>query len=168
MTYGTLTEPTTLTIQRRLPGPIEHVWKYLVDSDLRRQWLASGDMELREGATFELVWRNDELSSTPSERPEGFSAEGRATCRILEVDPPHKLRYDWPNVGEVTFELKDTGKDVVLTVVHRKVPDRRLALMVGAGWHMHLDFLVARVRGTDPGSFWSGWKKLHAEYEARF
>lgn len=24
--YGVLTEPTTLTIQRHLPGPIERVW----------------------------------------------------------------------------------------------------------------------------------------------
>ena len=38
--YGVLTEPATLKIQRLLPGPIERVWAYLVESDLRRQWLA--------------------------------------------------------------------------------------------------------------------------------
>ena len=52
--YGTLTEPTTLKIQRLLPGPIERVWAYLTESDLRRQWLAAGEMEMKVGATFEL------------------------------------------------------------------------------------------------------------------
>ena len=55
--YGTLIEPATLRIQRVLPGPIERVWAYLTDSELRRQWFAAGPMELKVGATFELVWR---------------------------------------------------------------------------------------------------------------
>jgi uncharacterized protein YndB with AHSA1/START domain len=41
--YGVLTGTDTLTIQRRLPGPIERVWAYLTDGELRRQWLAAGD-----------------------------------------------------------------------------------------------------------------------------
>lgn len=45
--YGALTGPATLTIQRLLPGPIERVWAYLTQSDLRRQWLAAGEMEMR-------------------------------------------------------------------------------------------------------------------------
>ena len=40
--YGVLTEPATLKIQRVLPGPIERVWAYLTESELRRQWLAAG------------------------------------------------------------------------------------------------------------------------------
>jgi uncharacterized protein YndB with AHSA1/START domain len=34
--YGELIEPTTLKLQRRLPGPIERVWAYVTESDLRR------------------------------------------------------------------------------------------------------------------------------------
>ena len=33
--YGELIEPTTLRIQRLLPGPIERIWAYLTDSELR-------------------------------------------------------------------------------------------------------------------------------------
>jgi len=29
--YGVLSEPATLRIQRRLPGPIERVWAYITD-----------------------------------------------------------------------------------------------------------------------------------------
>lgn len=53
--YGRLVEPATLKIERELPGPIERVWAYLTDSSLRRQWLASGDMSLQAGSTFEFV-----------------------------------------------------------------------------------------------------------------
>ena len=48
--YGALIEPTTLKIQRLLPGPIERIWAYLTDSDLRRKWLAAGAMEMKVGA----------------------------------------------------------------------------------------------------------------------
>ena len=61
--YGVLTDPATLTIQRLLPGPIERIWAYLTESDLRRQWLAAGEMELKLGAPVEFVWRNDELTN---------------------------------------------------------------------------------------------------------
>jgi len=52
--YGTLIEPTTLKIQRLLPGPIERCWAYLTESDMRRQWLAEGEMEMKLGASVEL------------------------------------------------------------------------------------------------------------------
>ena len=41
--YGELIEPTTLRIQRLLPGPIERIWAYLTDSELRSKWMAAGD-----------------------------------------------------------------------------------------------------------------------------
>ena len=71
--YGTLSEPATLTLQRLLPGPIERVWAYLTDGELRRQWLAAGAMEEKVGAPVEFVWRNDELTDPPGERPEGMA-----------------------------------------------------------------------------------------------
>ena len=165
-THGTLAEGGMLRMQRRLPGPIERVWSYLADGDLRRQWLASGTMDLQPGASFELVWRNDDLSDSSDERPEGFSAESRATCRFIEVVPPHRMRYLWPGVGEVSFELETEGREVLLTLTHRQLSGERLILNVCAGWHAHLAVLVARMEGTPPPSLWRTWKRLRAEYEA--
>ncbi len=108
-TYGTLSEPATLTIRRLLPGPIDRVWAYLTESDLRRRWLASGTMELRAGAPCELVWRNDELSEPPARRPAGFAEENRMQSRIVEVEPPHRLTIAWDGSGDVTFELQRQG-----------------------------------------------------------
>ena len=36
-TFGRLTEPTTLRIERLLPGPIDLIGAHLTDGDLRRQ-----------------------------------------------------------------------------------------------------------------------------------
>ena len=165
--FGVLTSPSTLTLKRRLPGPIERVWSYITDSELRQQWLAAGAMNPQPGASFELVWRNDDLSASASERPAGFPEESRATCRVTEVEPMRKLGFHWPGAGDVTFELDPMGDEVVLTVTHRLLPDRKMTVMVGAGWHMHCDILLARINGVKPGSFWSGWVRLRDDYDRR-
>src|ERR1700691_2493565 len=89
--HGMLIEPATLKIQRLLPGPIARVWAYLTESDLRRKWLVAGEMKMKVGAPFELVWRNDELTNPPGQRPHGFSDERRMQSRITELDPLRKL-----------------------------------------------------------------------------
>lgn len=165
--YGVLSEPTTLKIQRLLPGPVERVWAYLTESELRRQWLASGQMAMKVGAPFEFTWRNDELTDPPGQRPEGFAETHSMESRILELDPLRKLTVAWGAAGEVAFELEPQGDQVLLTVLHRRPPDRSTLLKVSAGWHMHLDVLAARMTGKPLGSFWDGWTRLHAEYDRR-
>jgi len=165
--YGALTEPATLTIKRVLPGPVDRVWTYLTDQNLRRQWLCAGPMELKEGASFEWVWRNDELTSPPGERPEGFGAEHRMQGRILEIDPPRKLTYDWPGAGEVTFELIPRDSHTLLTVVHRRIPDRKTTVGVSAGWHAHLDLLAVRMAGQNAEPFWDAVARLRKDYDSR-
>jgi uncharacterized protein YndB with AHSA1/START domain len=165
--YGTLVEPTTLRIQRVLPGPIERVWAYLTESELRRQWLAAGEMELKVGASFELCWRNDELTNPPGRKPEGFGEEHRMQSRITALDPPHKLAYEFDGTGGVTFELEAKGKDVVLTLTHVRILERPMRLNIGAGWHAHLDVLAARLAGNEPQPFWDTWLALKGEYEKR-
>lgn len=165
--YGTLIEPTTLEIARVLPGPIERVWDYLTKSELRRKWLAAGEMEMTVGAPFEFVWRNDELSAQPSRRPADFGTEHRLESRILALDPPHLLVIAWGEAGEVRFELAPRGENVLLSVTHSRLPDRETMLMVGAGWHAHLDVMVARLEGTEPGPFWDAWSRLKSDYDRR-
>jgi uncharacterized protein YndB with AHSA1/START domain len=165
--YGTLIEPATLRIERLLPGPIERVWSYLTDSDLRRKWLASGIMDGRVGGQVEFVWRNEELSDPPSQRPEGADEEHRMTCEITEFEPPRRLAITWGKTGGVVFELAPEGGKVRLTVTHRRVLDRAVLVSVSSGWHAHLDVLVARLEGREPAPFWDAVKPLRAEYERR-
>ena len=162
---GQLTEPTQFTIQRWLPGPAERIWRYLTESDLRRKWLAAGDMPAVAGGAFELVWRNDELSRPDDTRPAGFPEENRMESRILVFDPPRHLTFSWGD-GEVSFKLEPKGDRVLLTLVHSGLgPDNRIR--VAAGWHTHLDIMVAEAEGVAPGSFWSNWTARTEVYRAR-
>ena len=166
--YGALTEPATLTIRRLLPGPAERIWEYLTNSDLRRKWLAAGVMESEVGSSFEFVWRNGELDDPPSPRPEGFPEEHRMAGRILEIDPPRRLVITWGTEGgSVAFDLEPNGGEVLLTITHHRLADRNSMLNVSAGWHMHLDVLLARVTRTPHEPFWSGWTRLKGEYDRR-
>jgi uncharacterized protein YndB with AHSA1/START domain len=166
--FATVTAPMTLTIQRHLSAPPARVWQYLTDSDLRRRWLAAGNMDQRLGANFELVWRNDELTSPPGIRPEGMSNEHRATCTLTEIDPPRRIAWEWPGVGHVTVTLEPAGDRTLLTLVHARAPDAGTLRGVSTGWHAHLDLLAARVAGQEPDQpFWDGFRTLRAEYTAR-
>jgi uncharacterized protein YndB with AHSA1/START domain len=165
--YGQLIEPTTLKIERLLPGPIERCWDYLTQSDLRRQWLASGEMDLTLGADVDLVWRNDEISDSPSVRPEGFDGKHAMTVQITELEAPRKLGISWGGTGGVTFELEPRGADVLLTVTHRRVADPAMLLSVSAGWHTHLDALAAVAGGKPRQPFWEAWAAHKAEYAKR-
>lgn len=166
--YGVLTDPATFTIERLLPGPVDLVWAALTQSNLRRHWLAAGEMELVPGAPFELVWRNDELSDPPGQRPEGFEAEYRLESRITEVAAPRRLSFTWDETGDVTFVTEPQGRRVLLRVIHRGLADRATLLAVAAGWHMHLDILVTRAKGLEPEPFWAGWQRLRQDYDHRF
>ncbi|MGB3147317.1 MAG: SRPBCC family protein, partial [Paracoccaceae bacterium] len=157
---------STLVIQRWLPGPIERVWRYLTDSELRRKWLASGEMNLAPGASLELVWRNDDLSDPTDHRPNGFAEEQRMQSHIIAVDPMRLLTFSWGH-GAVTFELETKGDRVLLTLTHSGLDDGAARNMIAAGWHMHLDILAAESSNQQAASFWSGWKELRDLYASR-
>lgn len=165
--YGVVREDATLTLERLLPGPIDRIWSYLVDSDLRRQWLAAGAMEEKVGAAVELVWRNDELTDPPGPRPEGMSEEHRMTCEVLECDAPHRLAISWGSTGGVTFTLQEQGDEVLLTITHHRVTDPAVLLNISAGWHAHVDVLEARLRDTQATPHWDNFVRLRDEYAAR-
>jgi uncharacterized protein YndB with AHSA1/START domain len=166
--YGVITTPRTIRFERRLPGPIGRVWAYLTESELRRQWLASGEMVMEAGTTFELVWRNDELTDPPGERPSDFaSGEHRMQSRVIAAEPPRRLVITWGSEGEVSFELEQAGDEVLLTLIHSRLPAGSGMLDIAAGWHTHLDILAARAGGTSAEPFWEKWSRLKPDYERR-
>ena len=165
--YGVLAEPGALKFQRLMPGPASRLWRHLTESDLRRQWLAAGKMELKVGAPVEFIWRNDELSNPPSKRPDGFPEEQRMQGRVTTFDPARKLAIDWDGFGEVSYELEIKGSDVLLTVMQRGLPSRDIVVMFAAGSHTHFDILEACLNGKVLPDFWKSWSRLQKEYDAR-
>lgn len=166
--YGELIDPASVRIERLLPGSIERVWAYLTDSQLRGQWLATGVMAPEPGGEVEFVWRNDELSGHKEERPADQPEERRMTCAILRFEPPRLLQISWGTLGsEVTFELEPRGAEVLLTLTHRRLPDRSNLLGVSSGWHAHLEMLIAVLSGRERPLFWKTIAALRAAYDQR-
>lgn len=89
------------------------------------------------------------------------------TSRVLEVQKNKRLVFTWGESGEVSFDLRPEGDEILLTVTHRRISDRANLLMFGAGWHMHLDILVAEVTGGTVEPFWDGWRRLRKLYDER-
>ena len=171
---GLITGNDTLRLERTLPGPIERVWEFLTDPDQRATWLAAGPMELRAGGRMELVWRNHELTAPddrPSERFKDFGGEHRMQATVTRCEPPRLLAFTWGEAGgdpsEVTFELTPQGKSVKLTLTHARVQRRGELVNVSGGWHVHLDYLVARLEGREPPRFWAAFERLERTYQER-
>ena len=60
--YGTITEAGSIRFERLLSAPINRVWDYLTDPELRRSWFAGGAIEAKPDGKFTLVFRNSELA----------------------------------------------------------------------------------------------------------
>ncbi len=171
--YGVVTEAGAIRFERLLPGPIETVWAWLTESDKRARWLASGEMEMRAGSEFELVWRNSELSGQDDPTPAKYAdfTEHRMKGHIVSAEPPRLLIHDWDDgdgkTSEVMWELAERGERVLLTLTHRRLSDRATMVDVAGGWHTHLGILEAKLEGREPPLFWAPLAGLEAEYERR-
>jgi len=173
--YGVQTETGAVRLERVLPGPIERVWAYLTESDKRRQWLASGSMDLRVGGAVELHFNHAELSAKKEPTPERYKKyEGGHTNHgtVTRCEPPRLLSFIWGTTpdddSEVTFELSPQGTNVLLVVTHRRLRDRAGKVSVAGGWHVHLDVLIDILTGNAPRPFWSALAVVDDEYEKRF
>ena len=172
--YATPIASDAVRIERTLPGPIERVWRYLVESELRAQWLAAGEIEPRVGGRVEHVFRNSALTQGDDPAPGKYAHiadEARMRGTVTDFDPPRALAYSWGEddgaASEVRFELAPRGEDVHVVVTHRRIGSRDMLLSVAAGWHTHLDILVARLTDTVPEGFWRRHTRLEREYEQR-
>ncbi|HEY4322062.1 MAG TPA: SRPBCC family protein [Gemmatimonadales bacterium] len=165
---ATYPEANTLRMERVLTGPIERVWQYLTDAELRGKWLAAGPMELRAGGRVEMTWANDTLSPLPDEVPEKqVGARSSMQGTVVACDPPRMIRYEWQigvDATEVTFELSPAGENVLLRLTHRRVTVPATLQGVSIGWQSHLDVLADVLEGKTPRPFWKNFTALKERY----
>ena len=170
--YGERIEPAGVRFVRTLPGPIERVWPYLVDSKLRGTWFARGELEPRVGGKVTFHFLHRELTPHDEPTPERWKAieDGRTLHgEVLRFEPPRVVAFTFGQ-SEVTFELEPIGAstDVRLTVTDVKLPTPADRIGNAAGWHSHLGVLEERLRGQEPAPFWARVVRYNDEYEKRF
>jgi uncharacterized protein YndB with AHSA1/START domain len=166
---ATLIKPSTIRFERLLPGPIERVWAYLVESKKRATWLAAGEFDLCVGGKIELHFDNECL--TEEKAPTGARGAGKHTSvgMITRLEPMRLLAHTWSWDGgdsEVTYELTHRGKEVLLTIHHRLPDDQGLKLAVGGGWATHVGILADQLSGVKPRPFFATHSREMQAFEA--
>jgi uncharacterized protein YndB with AHSA1/START domain len=157
--------PDCLRFERLLDAPLDKVWRYLVDPDLRARWFMAGPTDLKVGGAFGLTMEHDRLSDRSVPMPERYRPYvGHSWAeRITRLEPPHLLAFTWENgdAGEVTFELSDVDGRTRLVLTHTGLRGPDDAVNFGGGWHSHLAALEQRVQGKVVPNYWA----LHSEAE---
>lgn len=154
--------PGAIRLERLLDAPIETVWNYLTEAELRRQWFMGGT-DATPGGEFELIVDHDNLSDDQVPYPESYaSAKGMSIIeRVIRFDPPRLLEttFQGGKNGVVTYELTSLGARTRLVLTHSGIASPVGAQDFGSGWNSHLTVLQERLAGRSVKDFWA----LHAK-----
>jgi len=153
--------PDAIRLERLLDAPVETVWRYLTEAELRRQWFMGGT-DARPDSEFELVVDHDNLSDEEVSYPESYAASKgiRFSEKVLRFNPPRLLEttFQGGKNGTVTYELFPEAGKTRLVLTHRGIVSPVGAQDFGSGWTSHLAVLEERLAGRSVPNFWA----LHA------
>ncbi|GGE08714.1 hypothetical protein GCM10011571_07530 [Marinithermofilum abyssi] len=83
-------------------APIQKVWEAISTSEGIAAWWMPNDFQPKIGHEFTLE-----------------SPFGPSPCKVLELDPPHRLTFAWDEFGwRVSLELKELEGKTQFTLVH--------------------------------------------------
>lgn len=151
------TAPDTIRLERLLDAPVETVWRYLTEAELRSQWFMGGTDATPEGE-FDLLVDHDNLSDDEVPYPESYAASKGMTWteKVIRFDPPRLLEttFQGGKNGRVTFELFPQGAKTRLVLTHSGIVSPVGAQDFGSGWNSHLTVLEERLAGRSVRNFW--------------
>ena len=149
--------PDTIRLERTLDAPVEKVWRYLTEAELRSQWFMGGT-DATAGGEFELLNDHDKLSDDDVPYPENYAEfKGRVwTEKVIRFEPPRLLEttFQGGKNGTVTYELFAEGGRTRLVLTHGGMVSASGAQDFGSGWNSHLTVLEERLAGRGVRNFW--------------
>ena len=155
------TAPDAIRLERLLDAPVETVWRYLTEADLRAQWFMGGTDATPNGE-FDLVVNHDRLSEEEVPYPDGYAQFKGAVWseKVVRFDPPRLLEttFQGGKNGHVTYELFAEGERTRLVVTHSGITSGTGAQDFGSGWNSHMIVLQEKLAGRGVANFWA----LHA------
>ncbi len=140
-----------VVIERRFPHPRERVWRAVTEPAHLAHWFPGApEFELRaDGAV----------------RFPGFAGEPAEQGRVLECEPPHRLRFTW-DTDELLLELLEDGEGTRFVLTHA-FDDSAGAASFATGWETCLEGLRAVLDGAEAPE--AGPRpERHEELAARF
>src|SRR5215210_3199966 len=86
------TAPDTIRLERMLEAPVDKVWRYLVEGELRAQWFAGGS-DARADCDLDLVFDHDKLSADDVPYPQDYAKYKGAVSheKIVRFEPKRLL-----------------------------------------------------------------------------
>jgi uncharacterized protein YndB with AHSA1/START domain len=156
------TAPDAIRLERTLDAPVETVWRYITEAELRSQWFMGGT-DASAGGDFDLVVDHEKLSDDENvPYPENYAAFKGAVWseKVIRFDPPRLLEttFQGGKNGVVTYELFAAGEKTRLVLTHTGIVSGTGAQDFGTGWNSHLTVLEERLAGRGVKDFWA----LHA------
>ncbi|MCR2805179.1 SRPBCC family protein [Paenibacillus soyae] len=85
-----------------MKAPIAKVWNAVATADGIAAWFMPNDFEPVLGHEFHL----------------NAGPFGQSPCKVLELDPPHRLVFSWDKDWTVTFQLEETEEGTRFTLTH--------------------------------------------------
>ena len=156
------TAADTIRLERTLDAPVERVWRYLTEAELRSKWFMGGT-DATPGGEFDLLVDHDKLSDDVVPYPESYAAFKGAvwTEKVIRFEPPRLLETTFQSGknGTVTYELFPEGEKTRIVLTHRGIVSAVGAQDFGSGWNSHLTVLEERLAGRSVKDFWA----LHAQ-----
>lgn len=150
-----------IRLERMLDAPVDTVWRYLTEAELRGQWFMGGTDATGVGE-FDLLVDHDRLSDEEVPYPESYAAFKGSTWteQVSRFEPPRLLEttFQGGKNGSVTYELFPEGERTRLVLTHRGITSGTGAQDFGSGWNSHLAVLQERLAGRGVRDFWA----LHA------
>lgn len=154
--------PNAIQLERVLEAPVETVWRYLTEAELRSRWFMGGTDATGIGE-FELLVDHDNLSTDTVPYPESYECFKGATWteKVTRFDPQRLLEttFQGGKNGIVTYELFPMGGRTRLVLTHSGIVSESGFQDFGSGWTSHLSVLEEKLAGRSVRNFWA----LHAQ-----
>ncbi|TBL77265.1 SRPBCC family protein [Paenibacillus thalictri] len=83
-------------------APIQKVWDAVATSEGIAAWFMPNNFEPVAGFEFHV----------------DAGPFGKAPCKVLEIDPPNRLLFQWTDDWTITFELKALEEKTEFTLIH--------------------------------------------------
>ncbi|MCP4209623.1 MAG: SRPBCC family protein [Shimia sp.] len=123
-------------LERFLAHDQSVVWAMLIEPERMVEWLAPGEIELREGGVAKLNFIDSGIVIDST---------------VSEFEPPSLVEYSWGSPGEPTRPVRwETaavagGTRLTLTL---QIPEDEDIARACAGWEAHLMMLLAAIEGV--------------------